>query len=146
MAAAADWLARRPQLGHEVFARGTGEWGSAARAGDITGLLRACLVALALPGGGADDRPRPPVLWRLAEAMALVRERLGIVPEGSGLGSFLPRIDGAGPEHALRCRAAVASTLLAGLEFARTGALRLEQGDLMTPISVHHGGTGGARL
>ncbi len=64
-AAAADWLERRPQLGWEVFARGRGQTGvpGPARraregtspapvvAGDITALLRACLVALRVPEG-----------------------------------------------------------------------------------------------
>jgi len=59
-AAAADWLDRRPQLGRVVFARGRPEAGvpgpaqragegtgpAAAVAGDLTALLRACLVPL----------------------------------------------------------------------------------------------------
>ena len=37
----------------------------------------------------------------------------------------------------LLCRAAVASTLVAGLELARNGALRLEQGETWSEVSVH---------
>ena len=37
------------------------------------------------------------------------------------------RVDGVGSDKALRCRAAVASTFLAGLELARAGELRLQQ-------------------
>ncbi len=58
LTAAADWLERRPQLGRDVFARGASDAARATRrgrAGDITALLRACLVALALP----EDRGRP---------------------------------------------------------------------------------------
>ncbi len=48
-------------------------------------------------------------------------------PEGGGLETLLPRVDGEGAAQALRCRAALASTFLAGLELARAGTLRLEQ-------------------
>ena len=49
MRLAADWLERRPQLGREVFARGIPELSPAGRVGDLTELLRACLVALRVP-------------------------------------------------------------------------------------------------
>ena len=52
-------------------------------------------------------------------------DMLGVLREGSSLTAFVPALDGADPE--LRCRAAVASTLLAGLELARDGAITLEQ-------------------
>ena len=59
--AAADWLTRRPQLGHDVFARGTPEQAEDAPSftranidsGDITALLRAC------PGGVANQHKSP---------------------------------------------------------------------------------------
>ncbi len=49
---AADWLERRPQLGREVFARGMPELNPAGRVGDLTELLRACLMALRVGGAG----------------------------------------------------------------------------------------------
>ena len=50
MRAAADWLERQPQLGQVVFARGgTAATSHAGRGGDLTDLLRACLVALQVP-------------------------------------------------------------------------------------------------
>jgi chromatin segregation and condensation protein Rec8/ScpA/Scc1 (kleisin family) len=39
----------------------------------------------------------------------------------------------------LRCRAAVSSTLIAGLERARDGALTLDQAAAWTPILVRRG-------
>ena len=48
--AAADWLERRPQLGRDVFGCGTGDRRhGGGRPGDVTELLRACLVALHVP-------------------------------------------------------------------------------------------------
>ena len=62
---------------------------------------------------------------------------LGKLPEGSPLGAFLPVIDQAETEAALRGRAAVASTLVAGLELARGGTLGLDQDFSCAPITVY---------
>ncbi len=73
IAAAADWLARRPQLGRDVHARGVPEAGSVRthRSGDITELLRACLVALRLDEQQAEAyRLPPPTRWPIADAIA----------------------------------------------------------------------------
>ena len=137
-AAAADWLERRPQLGREVFARGRPEAGvpglsgrigegvdpAPAGVGDITALLRACLVALRVPEGAGVWQPARAGLWRVADAVARIGVVLGSAPCGGGaeLGAFLPRIGPAASEREVRCRAAVASTFLAGLELARDGA------------------------
>ncbi len=43
------------------------------------------------------------------------------------LRAFLPLVPPNGPAHELRCRAAMASTLVAGLEFARNGVVSLVQ-------------------
>jgi len=51
-----------------------------------------------------------------------VQRRIGALPNGGALGVFLPRIAADAPDRDLRCRAALASTLLAGLELARNGA------------------------
>ncbi len=125
---AADWLARQPQLGRDVFARGQPETGAAGqrRSLDITDLFRACLVALRLPEYGKAFRPLPPRLWLITDAIGRIRRMLGEGWGGGELRGLLPRLR-AGPEHELRCRAAVASTLVAGLELAREGALGLEQ-------------------
>jgi len=98
MAAAADWLEQRPQLGQEVFARGRPEAGQGAgvagtraghdtedgspegaaavrtgdnepvAGGDITELLRACLVALRLPPDAEAYQPRWLPFWGIGDA------------------------------------------------------------------------------
>ena len=137
MRGAADWLERRPQLGRDVFARGRPELHLGGGAGDLTELLRACLVALRVPEAVAETyRPRPPQLWRVPDALARMDRLLGELPDGRPLAAFLPAIGGADPGRTLRCRAAVASTLIAGLERARDGALALDQAAAWKPILV----------
>ena len=140
MRAAADWLERRPQLGGEVFARGLPEVNASGRGTDITALLRACLVALRVPEAQqAAYRPRPPPLWTITDALARIRRLLPGLPDGASLTALLPRVAADAPDRALRCRAAVAGTLVGGLELARDGALTLEQDGAWTPIEVRPG-------
>jgi segregation and condensation protein A len=140
MREAADWLERRPQLGQAVFARGAPEIAPGGRAGDISALLRACLVALQVPDEQAMAlHPRPPPLWSVPDALGRIREKLPALPDGSGLRDYLPTIARDAPRRTLRCRAAVASTLIAGLELARTGALTLDQAGAWTPVRVRRG-------
>jgi segregation and condensation protein A len=79
--------------------------------------------------------PRPP-LWRVSDAIARIETLIGTLPEGSSLAAYLPKIGDAEPGRALRCRAAVASTLIAGLELARGGALTLDQATTWSDIQV----------
>jgi len=73
--------------------------------------------------------------WHLAEALAVVvchgkphaQQRTG-----------RPRIEAEPPDCELRCRAAVASTLLAGLELARVDDVTLEQGAPWLAIALRH--------
>lgn len=140
MRAAADWLEQRPQLGQEVFARGRPEVSASGRGADITALLRACLVALRVPEVlQAADRPRPPPLWTISDAIARIARLLPGLPDGAALTALLPRVAADAPDRALRCRAAVAGTLVGGLELARDGALTLQQDGAWTPIEVHRG-------
>jgi segregation and condensation protein A len=134
---AADWLERRAQLGRDAFRRGRPEVSTAGRGGDVTELLRACLPALQVPENQAVAlQPRPPPLWTASAALAHLSRLLTMLPDGSPLTAFLPRIPHDAPARALRCRAAVSSTLIAGLERARDEALVLDQeGDWM-PIRV----------
>ena len=57
---------------------------------------------------------------------------LGQVPDWSVLERFLPKLT---PDPLLR-RAALASTLLAGLELARDGRLRIRQEQAFGPIML----------
>jgi segregation and condensation protein A len=135
--AAADWLERRAQLGRDAFRRGQPEGTVVGRRGDLTELLRACLAALQVPEDQADAlRPRPPPLWTASDALAQFSRLLAALPDGSPLTAFLPSIPGDAPGRALRCRVAVASTLIAGLERARDGALMLDQEADWMPIRV----------
>lgn len=129
MQSAAKWLENRPLLGRDVFSRaGVNPAGvEHHRALDSTELLRACLVALRVPEHGAPYRPSPPKLWRVADALARIGRMLEQGASEGELAVFLPPIARGAPEREFRCRAAVASTLMAGLELAREGALTLGQ-------------------
>jgi segregation and condensation protein A len=127
----ADWLERRPRLGCEVFARGVAEEPEtsehATPAADTAALLRACLAALGRPDRGGSYRPEPLPLWRVPDALARLRRMLPAVPEGAALERFLPELAGDGAGRELQRKAALASTLLAGLELGREGTASLWQ-------------------
>ncbi len=138
VAAAADWLERREQLGQDVFARGRPEMAaSPGRVGDITALLRACLAMLRVPEElAAAYQPRPPPFWSMADATARMLRLLPELSGSTGLAAFLPVVANGAPDRERRCKAAVASTLLAGLELARNGTLALDQEASWMPIQV----------
>jgi segregation and condensation protein A len=137
MRVAADWLEQRTQLGQEAFRRGQPELSAAGRHGDLTELLRACLPVLRVPQHQAAAlRPRPPPLWTAGDAMRQFARLLPERPDGCPLAAFLPTIPHDAPARALRCRVAVATTLLAGLELARDGAVLLDQAADWMPIHV----------
>ncbi len=121
-------LARRPQLGRDVFPRGRAEASESDRGSDLTEVLRACPVVLQVPEvQAAAYRPQPPPLWRVTDALPHIRRFLAMLPDGTPLAALLPPLAGDDPGRVLRCRAAVASTLVAGLGLARGGALTLAQ-------------------
>ena len=64
----------------------------------------------------------------------------GLNLDGGTLSTFLPNVDAKAPDRERRCRAAVASTLLAGLELARQVTLTVEQEDHWLPIAIHRRG------
>lgn len=137
MRQAAAWLAARPVLGQDVFARGAPEslveTDSSRLALDIPGLIRAYLAALRRSGARRHYRPATVNLWSIQQALARLGELLGKMPDWSGLEQFLPRT----LMTPLQRRAALASTLVAGLELARDGRLRLRQEEQFGPILVH---------
>ena len=137
----ADWLERRPQLGRTVFGRGLADPASAAPAGaapvaDPAALLQACLVLLALPPRDRVYRPQPPALWRVPEALARLRGMLPGLGEGAELVSCLPPPSDARVRSRLQRRAALASTLLAGLELSREGSAVLAQAEAFGAIHL----------
>ena len=136
MRAAAVWLSARPQLGQDVFARGAPEDHTeidrSRLALDLGSLVRAYLPGCA---GGSEPRryqPRPLSLWSVKDALQRLGALLGSLPDWTSLDRFLPDTIGG----ALERRAALASTLLAGLELARGGAVRLRQEHAFGPILV----------
>jgi segregation and condensation protein A len=133
----ADWLERRRQLGRDVFGRGEAEPAADAQpTADLTALLRACLTLLELPARDRVYRPSPPVLWRVPEALAHMRALLAGQPQWAALETFLPVAEGQGPAVRLQRRAALASTLVAGLELCRDGAAVLDQGAAFGEVRV----------
>jgi len=69
--------------------------------------------------------------------MAWTTQKLPELPEGSVLTRFLPQVALEPPEYDLRCRSALASTLVAGLELARQGEITLGQDQVLGMVQVH---------
>ena len=59
-----------------------------------------------------------------------------MAPEGAALERFLPEEAGEGTDAALQRRAALASTLLAGLELEREGGAVLRQDETFGPVRI----------
>ena len=133
MRAGAAWLSARPQLGQEVFARGQGALAAPRPQAELyVAFLEATLAMLEdREGQGAEApqtyRPAPPDLWRISDALQRITSLLGQRPQHLPLEQCLPGIPPAVPDRPLRFRAALASTLLAGLELTREGRLTLSQ-------------------
>jgi segregation and condensation protein A len=136
----ANWLERRHQLGRDVFARGQPELlGTSVGLQHQIDVIEFLCAAMALFADGADDAEiaavyRPPRLdlWTALDARERILQLLAQAPDDAPLDRFLPEI----PIQAeietpaplpLRRRAAVASTLIAGLELARDGVVALHQ-------------------
>jgi len=141
--AAVAFLEAQPQLGRDAWERsGRSEPLAAGFAEpELASLFRACLAALRRPRQADGGRPPPLPLWRVPDALALMRRRLEAMAEAGGTGAatlagFLPRVARAPPGYALRCRAALASTLMAGLELARAGEATFEQDAAWAPVGV----------
>jgi len=139
MRTAAAWLSARPQLGVDVFPRGRSGPAPSPRTELYVAFLEATLVMLEGRQGRCAEAPpayQPPVrdLWRVQDAIARVRRLLAEDGEGRPLERFLPAIAPDASHIALRQRAAIASTLMAGLELAREGTLIVDQNQPFGPI------------
>jgi segregation and condensation protein A len=132
--AAVAWLGARPRLGQDVFARGAPEDHTeidrSRLALDLPALVHAYLAAVGRSAARRRYKPRPLSLWTVQDALSRLAAMLGSLPDWVSLERFLPDML-VGP---LERRAALASTLLAGLELARSGALRLRQDRQFGPI------------
>jgi segregation and condensation protein A len=132
--AAAVWMGARPQLGQDVFARGLPEDLTETDRSrlllDTPALLRAYLAALRRGTRHTQYRPAAVTLWSVKDALARLESMVGRLPDWATLEQFLPPLP-ATPEQR---RGAVASTLIAGLEMARGGSLKLRQDEAFGPI------------
>ena len=136
----ARWLAARPQLGRDVFARGAAEalvvLDRSGLAADIGGLLRGYVGAIKRAASARGYALRRLPVWTVADALGRLQRMLGAAPGWTVLERFLPAV----ADDPVQRRAAVASTLLAGLELARDGRAELRQAAAFGPIEVRaHG-------
>ena len=137
--AAAAWLAARPHLGRDVFARPRRE--RDPRVASYMRLMEACLAVLrGRTGESAQDQPvyRPAVrdLFRVPEAIARLRKLLRTADGTQPLAAFLPRLPEGAHAAPFIARAAVASTFVAALELARRQEARLTQERDCGPIEI----------
>jgi segregation and condensation protein A len=134
MREAAAWLSARPLLGRDVLARGAPETlvleDRSALAVDLPGLLRAYTDVLRRAAARRPYRPKPRRIWTVQDALARLRSLVGHAPGWAELARFLPEQEMDPTER----RAALASTLVAGLEMAKTGAVELRQDAAFAPI------------
>ena len=142
---AASWLARKEQLGHDVFARGLSEaLTEVDRSGlalDVPRLLTAYLASMRRVARKCRYRPRPLGLWTMQDALLRLRRMLGdAAGAGSGWCGFEAILaewqPAAGAALVVARRAAVAAALLAGLELARSGEVELAQANAFGAIRV----------
>jgi segregation and condensation protein A len=153
--ALAAWLDRQPQLGRDVFGRGTpGDAASAHGATpevDIIAFLWACMELLDGRRSGADIAatyaPQRPALHSVPDARRRILRLLGESPEPQPLSQLLPDATeapspstAASTAHAaLLWRSGWASAFAASLELAKQNTVTLEQEEGFSTILVHAG-------
>ncbi len=138
----ARWLEARPRLGRDVWARGEAETLiEIDRSGlllDMPQLMRAYMAAMRRTARKRIYAPRTIRFWTVQDALSRLTRLLGETPPGwNSLDAFLPETlpDMAVGEDALRQRrAAMAGTLIAGLELAKNGRLELRQDETFGQI------------
>lgn len=132
----AFWLGARTQLGLDAFGRGAPESlvaiDRSGLAADLPGLLRAYTGARRRATARTPYAPRRAPLWTVADALQRLGRLLGRSRHWTALADFLPPLG----DDPVALRAAMASTLLAGLELARTGQADLRQEASFAPILV----------
>ena len=140
MRAGAGWLGARPQLNRDLFPRGapedlTVQDRSGIRA-DLSALCQAYVAARRRALAQRPYRPKPRRLWSVQEAITRLSRVLGELPSWAVLQRFLPDGETGAALDTVERRAALASTLVAGLEMARGGALELRQERAFGPIML----------
>ncbi|MFT9459657.1 MAG: ScpA family protein [Acetobacter orientalis] len=138
----ARWLEARPRLGRDVWARGEAETLiEIDRSGlslDMPQLMRAYMAAMRRTARKRIYAPRTIRFWTVQDALSRLTRLLGETPPGwNSLDTFLPETlpDMAVGEDALcQRRAAMAGTLIAGLELAKSGRLELRQDETFGQI------------
>jgi segregation and condensation protein A len=129
----AAWLSARPVLGIDVFARGAPEDHTATDrsrlVADLPGLLRAYVDAVRRGAAKVMYQPKQLSFWTVQDALKRLSATLGSMPGWAFLERFLPE-QLTGQER----KAAIASTLIASLEMAKGGNLRLRQDAPFAPI------------
>jgi segregation and condensation protein A len=135
----AAWLAARPVLGQEVFARGAPEshheYDRSRIVIEAGPFVRAYLEAIRRGTKSSPYTPRALTLWTVQDALRRLSDLVGSLPDWTTLEQFLPDHMDSPTER----RAALSSTLLAGLEMARGGTVRLRQEEAFGPILVRRG-------
>lgn len=135
----AAWLAARPVLGQDVWARGAPEnheeFDRSRILIEAGPFVRAYLEAVRRGRKSVTYTPRPLTIWTVQDALRRLADLVGSVPDWATLEDFLPENLFTPQER----RAAMASTLLASLEMARGGAVRLRQEEAFGPILVRRG-------
>jgi len=134
---AAGWLGRRPILGQDVFILGAREDHTVIDRSvlviDQAAFLSSYLRAIRRGTKPVPYQPRKLSWFTVQDALKRVGLLLGSLPDWASLEAFLP-VNGLGDP--MQVRAAMSSTLMAGLELARDGRLRLRQDEAFGPILV----------
>jgi segregation and condensation protein A len=135
----AAWLAARPVLGQDVFARGAPEshyeYDRSRIIIEAGPFVRAYLDAIRRGTKSTNYTPRALTLWTVQDALRRLADLVGSLPDWTTLEQFLPDHMNSPTER----RAALSSTLLASLEMARNGTVRLRQEEPFAPILVRGG-------
>jgi segregation and condensation protein A len=139
----AAWLAARPVLGQDVFARGAPQSHEEIDRSRIVlesgPFVRAYLDSVRRGTRSITYTPRPLTIWTVQDALRRLADLVGSLPDWATLQDFLPE----NMESPTERRAALSSTLLASLELARGGVVRLRQEEAFGPILVRRGGGDG---
>ncbi len=134
MRSVSEWLGSQPQLGHDVFGRGAPEsftvTDRSGLATELPALLRGYVDALRRSAAKRPYRPKPRKLWTVQDALDRLQKLIGSLPDWGDLRQFMPEQTLDPVER----RAALASTLVAGLEMAKGGGVELRQEAAFGPI------------